>query len=219
VNITVDPDVVKTVQQDVNALKSDIDKMAFEGEMNRESVKKALHDCQEVLEELRERVAIVQHEQQVIKQGQTSLCAKMNTTQDQMTELKFAQEDVQQRVAYLGDDLSKHVATAVREQDMVKKEQEGIKQNQSSLCDKVNTTQAQISELKSEHEGVERRVTSLEDQQKSNKPQINHGNLNNFIEEQHEENEPQQQPVTKKINHSNQILLLLVPMRKTTFMQ
>ena len=119
-NITVDPDLVKTVQQDVNALKNDIDKMAFEGEMNRENVKKALHDCQEDLEELRERVVIVQREQQVIKQGQTSLCAKVNTTQDQM------------------------------------------------------------SQLKSEHEDVQQRVTSLEDQQKSNEPQINQGNLKSF---------------------------------------
>ena len=164
-NSTVDPDLVKTVQQDVNALKNDIDKMAFGGQMNRESVKKALHDCQEVLEQLRERVATVEHEQQVIKQGQTSLCAKVNTTQDQITELKSVQEDVQQRVAYLGEDL----AIAVREQEM-------IKQGQSSLCDKVNTTQDQMSQLKYEHEDVQQRVTSLEDQHKSNQPQINHGN-------------------------------------------
>ena len=61
-NATIDPDLVKTVQQDVNALKNDIDKMAFEEEVNRENVKKALHDCQLVLEELSERVATVEHE-------------------------------------------------------------------------------------------------------------------------------------------------------------
>jgi len=142
-------------------LKNDIDKMAFEGEMNRESVKKALHDGQEVLEELRERVAIVENEQEVIKQGQSSLCAKMNTTQDQVTELKSAQEDVQQRVAYLGEDVSKHLAIAVREQEMVKKEQEVIKQDQSSLCDKVNTTHDQMTELKSAQEDVQQHVAYL----------------------------------------------------------
>ena len=52
----------------------------------------------------------------------------------------------------------------------MKQEQEVIKQDQSSLCGKVNTAQDQISELKSEQGDVQRRVTSLEDQQKSNQP-------------------------------------------------
>ena len=109
-NATIDPDLVKTVQQDVNALKNDIDKMAFEEEVNRENVKKALHDYQLVLEELRERVATVEHEQEVIRQeqevirqDQSSLCGKVNTAQDQITELKSEQEDVQRRVTYLED--------------------------------------------------------------------------------------------------------------------
>ena len=119
-NATIDPDLQKTVQQDLYELKNDIDQMAFEEEVSREKIKKALHDSQLVLEELRE---------QVVK---------------------------------------------------VEQEQEFIKQDQSYLCDKVKTTQDQMSELKSEHEYVQRRVTSLEDQQKSNQPQINHGNLKCF---------------------------------------
>jgi len=150
-----------------------MDQMAFEEEVNRENVKKALHDCQLVLEQLRERVAMVEREQEVIKLDQSSLCDKVNTTQDQIRELKSDQEDVQQRVAYLGEHLGKQVAVAEREQDIIKQEQEIIKQNQSSLCDKVNTTQDQISD-------VQRRVTCLEDQQKSNQPQITCGNMNNF---------------------------------------
>ena len=126
-NATIDPDLLKTVQQDVNALKNDIDKMVFEEEVNRENVKKALHDFQLVLEELRENVAIVKREQEVIKQ-----------------------------------------------------EHEVIKQDQRSLCEKVNNTEEQISELKSEQVDVQRRVSSLEDQQKSNQPQINYGNCNNI---------------------------------------
>lgn len=100
---TIDPDLVKTVQQDVNALKNDIDKMAFEEEVNKESVKKALHESQLALEELRDRVAIVEHEQEVIKQDQSSLCGKVNTAQDQISELKSEQEDVERRVSYLED--------------------------------------------------------------------------------------------------------------------
>ena len=179
-NATIDPDLVKTVQQDVNVLKNDIDKMTFEEEVNREHVKKALHDSQLVLEESREKVAIVEHEQEVIKQDQRSLCEKVTNTEEQISEIKSEQEDMEQRVAYLGEHLGNQVAIAVREQDIIKQEQEVIKQDQSSLCGKVNTAQGQISELKSEQEDVQRRVTSLEDQQKSNQPQINYGNLNNF---------------------------------------
>jgi len=177
-NATIDPDLVKTVQQQVNALRNDMDQMAFEEEVNRENVKKALHDSQLVLKELWERVAMVEREQGVIKQDQSSLCDKVNTTQDQISELKSEQENVQQCVAYLGEHLDKQVAIAEREQGIIKQEQEVIKQNQSSLCDKVNTTQDQISQLKSEQEDVQRRVTCLEDQQKSQQPQINYGNLN-----------------------------------------
>ena len=119
-NATIDPDLVKTVQKEVNALRNDMDQMAFEEEVNRENVKKALHDCQLVLEQLRERVAMVEREQEIIKQ------------------------------------------------------------DQRSLCDKVNTTQDQIGELKSEQEDVHRRVTCLEDQRKSNQPQITCGNMSNF---------------------------------------
>lgn len=177
---TIDPDLVKTVQQDVNALKNDIDKMAFEEEVNRENIKKALHDSALVLEELRERVAMVEHEEEVIKQDQCSLFDKVNTTQEQISELKSEQKDVQRRVAHLGEHLDTQVTVIEQEQEVIKQEQEVVKQDQSSLCDKVNATQDQMSELKSEQEDVQRRVTYLEDQQKSNQPQINYGNLNNF---------------------------------------
>jgi len=95
-NASIDPDLVKTVQKEVNALRNDIDQMAFEEEVNRENVKKVLHDSHLVLEQLRKRVALVEHEQGVIKQDQSSLCEKVNTTQDQIS-------DVQQRVSYLED--------------------------------------------------------------------------------------------------------------------
>ena len=210
-NATIDPDLVKTVQQDVNALKNDVDKMAFEEEVNRENVKKALHDCQLVLEELRERIAIVEHEQEVIKQDQRSLCEKVNHTEEQISELKSEQEDVQQRVAYLGEHLGKQVAIAVREQDIIKQEQQDIRQDQSSLCGKVNTAHGQICELKSEQEDVQRRVTSLEDQQKSNQPQINYGNLNNFpctVISLWEQNKPVLYQVTKNMSQSNKMTFL-----------
>ena len=93
-NATIDPDLQKTVQQGLYELKNDIDQMAFEEEVSREKIKKAIHDSQLVLEELREKVVKVEQEQEVIKQDQSYLCDKVNTTQDQVTELKSAQEDV-----------------------------------------------------------------------------------------------------------------------------
>lgn len=95
-NATIDPDLQKTVQQYLYELKNDIDQMTFEEEVSREKIKKAIHDSQLVLEELREKVARVEHEQEVIKQNQS-------TTQDQMSELKSEHEDVQRRITSLED--------------------------------------------------------------------------------------------------------------------
>ena len=105
-NATIDPDLVKVVQHDVNALKNDVDKLTFEEEVNRENLKKALQDAVTDLEELQNRVAMVEYQQEVIKQNQTSLCGKVSTTQGQIDELKSEQEDVQRRVTYLEDQQS-----------------------------------------------------------------------------------------------------------------
>ena len=172
-NAAIDPDLVKMVQQDVNAVKNDLDKLTFEEEENRENVKKALQDAVTDLEELRKRVAMVELEQEVIKHDQSTLCEKMKTTQGQINELKSEQQDVLQYVHDLGKNMDTHVST-------VEKEQEVIKQDHNSLCDRVNTTQNQTSAIQSEHEDVQRRVTYLEDRQNP-KPQISYGNLDKFI--------------------------------------
>jgi len=95
-NATIDADLQKTVQQGLYELKNDIDQMAFEEEVSREKIKKALHHSQLVLEELREKVVKVVQEQEFIKQNQRS-------TQDQMSELKSEHEDVQRRITSLED--------------------------------------------------------------------------------------------------------------------
>ena len=102
-NATIDPDLVRTVQQDVSALKTDVDKLSFEEEVNRENVKRALQGAVRDLEELHNRVAMVEHEQDVIKKDHNSLCDKLNTTQDQISAIQSEQEDVQRRVTYLED--------------------------------------------------------------------------------------------------------------------
>ena len=87
INATIDPDLVKAVQQDLIALKNDVDKLAFEKEEERAQLKTALHDAVGDLKELEKRVFKVEQEQE-------SLTAKV---QDQKNELA----NVQQRVEHL----------------------------------------------------------------------------------------------------------------------
>ena len=88
-NANIDPDLLKMVQHDVDALKNDVDKLAFEEEVNREKLKKALQDAVTDLEELQKRVAVVEH--------------NVSTTQAQISALQSEQEDVQRRVSCLED--------------------------------------------------------------------------------------------------------------------
>ncbi|XP_078364809.1 uncharacterized protein LOC144649228 [Oculina patagonica] len=173
-NATIDPNLVKTVQQDVDALKNDVDKLTFEEEENRENLRKALQDAVTDLEELQNRVSVVEHEQEVFKQDQRSLCETIKTTQGQIRGLKSEQEDLQQGFHHLGEHLDTRLATVEEEQDVIKQEQQVIKQDHNELCDKVNTTQGQISVLQSDQEDVQQRVCYLEDQQNRNKSQINY---------------------------------------------
>ena len=62
-NATVDPDLVKAVQQELVALKNDIDKLAFEKEEEREQLQTALQNAVGHLKELEKRVSKVEREQ------------------------------------------------------------------------------------------------------------------------------------------------------------
>lgn len=88
---TIDPDLVKAVQQDLIALNNDVDKLTFEKEEERVQLKTALHDAEGDLKELEKRVSKVEQEQE-------SLNAKV---QDQINELKTKQVNVQRRVEHL----------------------------------------------------------------------------------------------------------------------
>ena len=94
INATIDPDLVKAVQQDLIALKNDVDKLAFEKEEERAQLKTALHDAVGDLEELEKRVFKVEQEQQL-------LTAKVQDQKNELHELKTEQANVQQRVEYL----------------------------------------------------------------------------------------------------------------------
>ena len=90
-NATIDPDLVKAVQQDLIALKNDVDKLTFEKEEKRVQLKTALHDAVGDLKELEKRVSKVEQEQE-------SLDAKVK---DHINELKTKQVNVQRRVEHL----------------------------------------------------------------------------------------------------------------------
>ena len=94
INATIDPDLVKAVQQDLIALKNDVDKLAFEKEEERAQLKTALHDAVGDLEELKKRVFKVEQEQQL-------LTAKVQDQKNELHELKTEQANVQQRVEHL----------------------------------------------------------------------------------------------------------------------
>ncbi|KAL9974423.1 hypothetical protein ACROYT_G011451 [Oculina patagonica] len=95
-NATMDPDLLKLVQQHVNILKTDVEQLTFEVEGVRERVSQALKEISTSLEELEERVRSVQREQEVIKQ---ELSKRMDCLHTDV-------EDVQQRVARVEDKLS-----------------------------------------------------------------------------------------------------------------
>ncbi|KAJ7376004.1 hypothetical protein OS493_037556 [Desmophyllum pertusum] len=91
-NPTVDPDLLKLVQQHVNTLRTDVDQLTFEVQEDRERVSRALNDISTSLDELDARIssvqcelearmANVQCEQEVIKQEQSSLSNKVDALQ------------------------------------------------------------------------------------------------------------------------------------------
>lgn len=93
---TMDPDLLKLVQQHVNTLKAEVEQLTFEVEGDRDRVLQALKDITTRLEELEDRVTSVQREQDIIKQ---ELSKRMDCLHTDV-------EDVQQRVARVEDKLS-----------------------------------------------------------------------------------------------------------------
>ena len=91
-NAPVDPALLQLVQQHVNALKIDLDKMAFESEGDRKEVKKALEDVKADLDQLEKRVST------------TEQCVKH--LQSEHGALTERVESVEQRVAQVEERMS-----------------------------------------------------------------------------------------------------------------
>lgn len=154
-NATADADLVKAVQQHLIALKNDIDKLAFEKEEERQKLETALNM---VTEDLKRRVSKLEEDFQLVKYD---LAAAMETTQNQMGELRLQQEDTRAQVFRLKETQDTRMLR-------VEQEQVTLKANQYTLCEGLDTTQTQITELQLYQKDMERRVTYLGDQISSN---------------------------------------------------
>ena len=95
-NAAVDPALLQLVQQHVNALKIDLEKMAFELEDDRKVMKKALQDVKADLHQLEKRVSSTE---QCIKHLQNEHSALTES-------VECLKSDVQQRFADVEDRIS-----------------------------------------------------------------------------------------------------------------
>ena len=78
---TIDPDLVKAVQQDLIALKNDVNNLTSKVDDDEQKLQRALQDAVIALEELARRVSQIEEDQQVMKQSQYSLTAEFKCTQ------------------------------------------------------------------------------------------------------------------------------------------
>lgn len=118
-NATVDPDLLKLVQQHVNTLETDVEELTFEVQEDKERVSQALKAMLTSLAELDARIESVEREQEVMKQKQGSLSKTVDFLQcdvvmkqeqsllsNKLDSLCSDVEDVQQRVELVEDKLS-----------------------------------------------------------------------------------------------------------------
>ena len=81
-NATMDPDLLKLVQQHVHDLMRDVEKLTFEVQENRERVSLALSEVSSNLEEMETRLDRMQVEQEAIKRdhSQEIECLKLRVS-------------------------------------------------------------------------------------------------------------------------------------------
>ena len=98
---TIDPNLVKAVQQDLIALKNSVDNLTSKVDDNEQKLQRALQDAVTAFEELARRVSQIEEDQQVMKQSQYSLTAEFKCTQDELSQLQKEKEDMERRVTNL----------------------------------------------------------------------------------------------------------------------
>lgn len=101
-NVSMDPTLLQMVQKHVNKLIADFDKMVFEVECDRETVKNALQDFATDVKELKSRLLVVEKENQEFKRSILSLQTKQIVADDRM-------ETVEQRVTQVEEQFQSSV--------------------------------------------------------------------------------------------------------------
>ena len=101
-NVSMDPTLLHMVQQHVNKLIADVDKMVFEVECDRETVKNALRDFAADVKELKNRLLVVEKENQEFKRSILCLQTKQIVADDRM-------ETVEQRVTQVEEQFQSSV--------------------------------------------------------------------------------------------------------------
>ena len=101
-NVSMDPTLLQMVQQHVNKLIADFDKMVFEVECDRETVKNALRDFAADVKELKNRLLVVEKDNQEFKRSILSLQTKQIVADDRM-------ETVEQRVTQIEEQFQSSV--------------------------------------------------------------------------------------------------------------
>ena len=95
-NTSVDPALLQLVQQHVNALKIDLDKMAFELEGDRKVVKKALQDVKADLDQLEK---LVSSTEQCVKHLQNEHSALTEDVECLKSDVKQLFAQVEERIS------------------------------------------------------------------------------------------------------------------------
>lgn len=97
-NASVDPALLRMVQQHINKLMTDVDKLVFEVECDRETVKRALQDVAADVKELEKRVSVLEKENKGLKRSMKSFQDEQIGTKERIKSLESEQESVEQRL-------------------------------------------------------------------------------------------------------------------------
>ena len=104
-NPSVDAVLLQMVQQHVNKLIADVDKMVFAVDCDRETVKNALEDVAGDVKELEKRVSVVEKENKGLKRNMKSFQDEQRAMGGKFKSLKSDHDFVKQRVTQVEEQL------------------------------------------------------------------------------------------------------------------
>ena len=104
-NPSVDAVLLQMVQQHVNKLIADVDKMVFAVDCDRETVKNAVEDVAGDVKELEKRVSVVEKENKGLKRSMKSFQDEQRAMGGKFKSLKSDHDFVEQRVTQVEEQL------------------------------------------------------------------------------------------------------------------